>query len=129
LTCLERDRTAKLDPRIRHGPGRDCIDSFDASERARANGFEWEPIREVAYLFAGIFICIIPVMTMLHAGTKGPFSAVIYALDHADGTPDNAAYFWATGLLSSFCDQCANYLVFFELPAATFNAHGPLTKR
>jgi Na+/H+ antiporter NhaD/arsenite permease-like protein len=39
-----------------------------------ANGFEWEPIREVAYLFAGIFICIIPVMAMLEAGAKGPFS-------------------------------------------------------
>ena len=34
-----------------------------------ANDFEWEPIREIAYLFAGIFICIIPVMAMLHAGT------------------------------------------------------------
>ena len=42
-----------------------------------ANGFEWEPIREVAYLFAGIFTCIIPVMAMLEAGAKGPFSAAI----------------------------------------------------
>jgi Na+/H+ antiporter NhaD/arsenite permease-like protein len=93
-----------------------------------ANGFEWEPIREVAYLFAGIFICIIPVMTMLHAGTKGPFSAVIYALDHADGTPDNAAYFWATGLLSSFLDNAPTYLVFFELAGGDPSTlMGPLT--
>ena len=80
-----------------------------------ANGFEWEPIREVAYLFAGIFICIIPVMAMLQAGTSGPFSAVIQALSHADGTPNNAVYFWATGLLSSFLDNAPTYLVFFEL--------------
>jgi Na+/H+ antiporter NhaD/arsenite permease-like protein len=80
-----------------------------------ANGFEWEPIREVAYLFAGIFLCIIPVMAMLQAGTNGPFSPVINALAHADGTPNNAVYFWATGLLSSVLDNAPTYLVFFQL--------------
>jgi Na+/H+ antiporter NhaD/arsenite permease-like protein len=79
-----------------------------------ANGFEWEPIREVAYLFAGIFTCIIPVIAMLEAGAKGPFSAVINALARG-GTPDNAVYFWATGLLSSFLDNAPTYLVFFQL--------------
>jgi Na+/H+ antiporter NhaD/arsenite permease-like protein len=94
-----------------------------------ANGFEWEPIKEVAYLFAGIFICIIPVMAMLHAGLRGPFSAVIHALSQADGTPDNAVYFWATGLLSSLLDNAPTYLVFFHLaggdPASLM---GPLCK-
>jgi Na+/H+ antiporter NhaD/arsenite permease-like protein len=93
-----------------------------------ANGFEWEPIREVAYLFAGIFICIIPVMAMLAAGAKGPFSAAINVLAR-DGTPDNAVYFWATGILSSFLDNAPTYLVFFQLaggdPAALM---GPLAK-
>ena len=92
-----------------------------------ANGFEWEPIREVAYLFAGIFICIIPVMAMLQAGAKGPFSAVINALSHEDGTPDIAVYFWATGLLSSFLDNAPTYLVFFQLaggdPATLMGPH------
>jgi Na+/H+ antiporter NhaD/arsenite permease-like protein len=90
-----------------------------------ANGFEWEPIREVA---AGIFICIIPVMAMLEAGAKGPFSAAINVLAR-DGTPDNAVYFWATGVLSSFLDNAPTYLVFFQLaggdPAALM---GPLAK-
>jgi Na+/H+ antiporter NhaD/arsenite permease-like protein len=93
-----------------------------------ANGFEWEPIREVAYLFAGIFICIIPVMAMLEAGAKGPFSAAINVLAR-DGTPYNAAYFWATGVLSSILDNAPTYLVFFQLaggdPAALM---GPLAK-
>src|SRR5579884_469562 len=80
-----------------------------------ANGFDWEPIREVAYLFAGIFTCIIPVMAMLHAGTDGPFAPVIRMLTWADETPNNAAYFWATGLLSSFLDNAPTYLVFFYL--------------
>jgi Na+/H+ antiporter NhaD/arsenite permease-like protein len=93
-----------------------------------ANGFEWEPIREVAYLFAGIFTCIIPVMAMLEAGAKGPFSSAIHVLAR-DGTPDNAAYFWATGDLSSFLDNAPTYLVFFQLaggdPAALM---APLAK-
>ncbi|ACK50736.1 Citrate transporter [Methylocella silvestris BL2] len=80
-----------------------------------ANGFDWEPIREVAYLFAGIFICIIPVMAMLKAGKEGPFGVVIALLEHADGSPNNPVYFWATGLLSSFLDNAPTYLVFFEL--------------
>ena len=93
-----------------------------------ANGFEWEPIREVAYLFAGIFICIIPVMAMLEAGAEGPFSVAIDVLAR-DGRPDNAVYFWATGILSSFLDNAPTYLVFFQLaggdPAALM---GPLAK-
>src|SRR6266511_2064781 len=35
------------------------------NEHREANGFTWEPIAEVAILFAGIFICIIPVLAML----------------------------------------------------------------
>ena len=44
-------------------------------EHREANGFSWEPIREVAILFAGIFLCIIPVLEMLKAGPGGPFPA------------------------------------------------------
>lgn len=94
-----------------------------------ANGFEWEPIREVAILFAGIFICIIPVMAMLHAGGGGPFAPVTGLLARADGTPNPAVYFWTTGLLSSFLDNAPTYLVFFGLaggdPALLM---GPLAK-
>ncbi|MGH6846214.1 MAG: sodium:proton antiporter [Methylocella sp.] len=94
-----------------------------------ANGFEWEPIREVGYLFAGIFICIIPVMAMLAAGAKGPFSAAIDVLTREDGTPDNAVYFWATGILSSFLDNAPTYLVFFQLAGGDPSAlMGPLAK-
>jgi Na+/H+ antiporter NhaD/arsenite permease-like protein len=93
------------------------------------NGFEWEPIREVAYLFAGIFICIIPVMAMLHAGTKGLFAPIIGLLTRADGSPDNVIYFWVTGLLSSFLDNAPTYLVFFELAGGDpVTLMGPLAK-
>jgi Na+/H+ antiporter NhaD/arsenite permease-like protein len=79
------------------------------------NEFSWGPIKEVAKLFAGIFICIIPVLAMLQAGRDGAFSGLVALVANADGTPNNAAYFWLTGLLSSFLDNAPTYLVFFEL--------------
>ncbi|MFT3777053.1 MAG: sodium:proton antiporter [Ottowia sp.] len=78
------------------------------------NQFGWGPMREVAKLFAGIFLTIIPVIAMLQAGVNGPFGAVVRAVTHADGTPSPAMYFWATGLLSSFLDNAPTYLVFFN---------------
>lgn len=78
------------------------------------NQFSWEPMLEVAKLFAGIFLTIIPVIAMLKAGLDGPFAAVVAAVTRPDGTPNPAAYFWATGLLSSFLDNAPTYLVFFN---------------
>jgi Na+/H+ antiporter NhaD/arsenite permease-like protein len=78
------------------------------------NQFSWGPMQEVAKLFAGIFITIIPVIAMLRAGLDGPFGAVIAAVTRPDGTPDPAMYFWASGLLSSFLDNAPTYLVFFN---------------
>ena len=79
-----------------------------------ANDFGWGPMQEVAKLFAGIFLTIIPVIAMLKAGVDGPFGAVVSAVTNADGTPNPAMYFWATGLLSSFLDNAPTYLVFFN---------------
>ncbi|WP_394329417.1 sodium:proton antiporter [Rhodoferax koreense] len=78
------------------------------------NQFSWGPMQEVAKLFAGIFLTIIPVIAMLRAGTDGPFGAVVAAVTRPDGQPDPAMYFWATGLLSSFLDNAPTYLVFFN---------------
>ena len=78
------------------------------------NQFSWGPMAEVAKLFAGIFLTIIPVIAMLKAGTNGPFGAVVSAVTRPDGSPDPAAYFWASGLLSSFLDNAPTYLVFFN---------------
>lgn len=100
------------------------------AEHRKANDFKWGPIEEVAILFAGIFICIVPVMAMLQAGTNGPFAPLVALVTHADGTPNNAAYFWLTGILSSFLDNAPTYLVFFELAggdAKTLMASGAAT--
>jgi Na+/H+ antiporter NhaD/arsenite permease-like protein len=84
-------------------------------EHRMANGFTWEPIREVAILFAGIFTTIIPVLAMLGAGTEGSFASLFSAVTSADGTPNEVAYFWLTGILSAFLDNAPTYFVFFEL--------------
>ncbi len=72
------------------------------------NGFEWEPIREVAYLFAGIFICIIPVMAMLEAGAKGPFSAAIYVLAREGRNARQRGLFLGDGRPLVLPRQCAD---------------------
>ena len=84
-------------------------------EHREANGFTWEPIREVAKLFAAIFVCIIPVLAMLNAGRDGVFAPLLDAVTASNGNPHEAAYFWLTGSLSAFLDNAPTYLVFFEL--------------
>ncbi len=101
-----------------------------------ANGFTWGPIQEVAILFAGIFICIVPVIAMLQAGTQGPFASLLTLVTNANGSSNPAAYFWLTGGLSSFLDNAPTYLVFFQLaggdPQTLMNAqprHLPRSQR
>ena len=56
-------------------------------EHREANGYTWEPIIEVALLFAGIFICAVPVLAMLAAGHEGAFGWLLTAVTGADGSP------------------------------------------
>lgn len=91
------------------------------------NDFSWGPIEEVAKLFAGIFISMIPAIHILRAGTDGALAPVIRMVSSPTGEPINAMYFWLTGLLSSFLDNAPTYLVFFNTAggdAAQLMAHG-----
>jgi Na+/H+ antiporter NhaD/arsenite permease-like protein len=87
---------------------------FTDREHRRANEFNWHPILEVAKLFAGIFVTIVPVIAILKAGENGALSAVIGAVTDEAGQPQNAMYFWLTGILSSFLDNAPTDLVFFN---------------
>jgi Na+/H+ antiporter NhaD/arsenite permease-like protein len=79
------------------------------SKRIRTeNEFTWFPIKEVAILFAGIFMTIVPAIAILKAGEKGQLGFVMSTLE----TP--AHYFWVTGSLSSFLDNAPSYLTFFN---------------
>ena len=84
-------------------------------ENREANGFNWGPILEVAKLFAAIFICIIPVIAILQAGLDGAFAPLVSLVTGPGGEHNDLAYFWLTGMLSSFLDNAPTYLVFFEL--------------
>ena len=72
------------------------------------NGFTWFPITEVAKLFIGIFITIIPVLTIL--SQDGGSLQWIKDLCYND-----MMYFWVTGFLSAFLDNAPTYLVFFDV--------------
>ena len=72
-------------------------------------------MKEVAVLFSGIFLTMIPVLAMLKAGEAGAFAGVVRAVTGPDGQPLPWAYFWFSGVLSSFLDNAPTYLVFFNL--------------
>jgi Na+/H+ antiporter NhaD/arsenite permease-like protein len=78
-----------------------------------ANDYTWFPIVEVAKLFAGIFVTLIPAIAILKAGTHGALSMVLDSVSN-DAGPVNIMYFWLTGILSSFLDNAPTYLVFFN---------------
>jgi Na+/H+ antiporter NhaD/arsenite permease-like protein len=72
-------------------------------EIRRANGFTAYPITEVAVLFMGIFVTMIPALEILRSrggelGVQEPWQ-----------------FFWATGALSSFLDNAPTYLTFLAL--------------
>lgn len=93
-----------------------------------ANDFTWEPILEVAKLFVAIFLTIIPLLAIIHAGADGVAAPMIAALAK-DGQPIPAIYFWVTGGLSAFLDNAPTYLVMFNLAGGDPETlMGPLAK-
>jgi len=88
---------------------------FTPQDYRKSNDFNWFPIVEVAKLFAGIFITIIPALVMLRAGEKGALKFII------DAVNEPLHYFWITGTLSSFLDNAPTYLVFFNTAIGKFS--------
>jgi Na+/H+ antiporter NhaD/arsenite permease-like protein len=72
-------------------------------EIRRANRFTAAPMVEVAVLFFGIFLTMIPALELLHVHGA------------ALGVRTPAQFFWATGALSSFLDNAPTYLTFLAL--------------
>jgi Na+/H+ antiporter NhaD/arsenite permease-like protein len=82
-------------------------------ETRAANGFTWEPIVEVAVVFIGIFVTMIPALKLLEA--RGAEFGVSSAWQ----------FFWATGILSSFLDNAPTYLTFASLAVGVVNEANP----
>lgn len=77
-------------------------------KQARAsNKFSFVPIVEVAVLFAGIFITMIPALRLLEV--RGSELGVTTPMQ----------YFWATGAFSSFLDNAPTFLVFLTMAMST----------
>ncbi len=83
------------------------------------NQFSWFPIQEVAYLFIGIFITMIPCLLILKAGQNGALAFLIFKVKQP------IHYFWVTGALSSFLDNAPTYLTFFNTALGSFYAGMP----
>ena len=67
-----------------------------------ANHFDFAPLREVAILFIGIFLTMMPALGWLQANAGEM------------GAPGAASYFWGSGALSSFLDNAPTYLAFLN---------------
>ncbi len=80
-----------------------------------ANQFSYGPMREVAYLFAGIFATMIPALAILLAGDRGPLAALTRTVDAP------AEYFWITGAFSSILDNAPTYLTFLSAALGKFH--------
>ncbi|MDR1577156.1 MAG: sodium:proton antiporter [Deltaproteobacteria bacterium] len=87
----------------------------------RGNHFTWGPILEVAKIFGGIFLTMIPAIAILRAGSAGALKSLIALVTNPAGQPVNTAYFWLTGTLSSFLDNAPTYLVFFNTAGGQAN--------
>jgi len=69
----------------------------------KANEFDFEPIKEVAYLFVGIFATMIPALQLISHEANALGEKL---------TP--GIFYWATGILSSFLDNAPTYLNFLS---------------
>jgi Na+/H+ antiporter NhaD/arsenite permease-like protein len=72
-------------------------------EALKANEFDFEPIKEVAFLFIGIFLTMIPALQLI-AHEAGVLRDELNA----------GVFYWATGILSGFLDNAPTYLNFLS---------------
>ena len=78
-------------------------------EAHRRNEFNFEPIKEVAFLFIGIFATMIPALALIEA----------YAATHAADL-SVTSFYWMTGALSGVLDNAPTYLNFFAAALGKF---------
>ncbi|MEW6117329.1 MAG: sodium:proton antiporter [Nitrospirota bacterium] len=78
------------------------------------NDFTWFPIKEVAILFAGVFLTMVPCLKILQAGPHGTLAFLVRSVR------EPFHYFWITGMLSSFLDNAPTYLTFLNTATGSF---------
>jgi Na+/H+ antiporter NhaD/arsenite permease-like protein len=75
----------------------------------QSNEFDFEPIKEVAFLFFGIFLAMIPALQLLESAG----SSIAEPLSHA-------VIYWAAGFFSSVLDNAPTYVNFLALSLSMF---------
>ena len=78
------------------------------------NDFSFGPVREVAWLFAGIFLTMIPALATIEATAAANADVLTPSL-----------FFWATGALSGVLDNAPTYLAFLSAAMGAFAADAP----
>lgn len=86
---------------------------FSDLQAIHGNEFSIEPIREVAFLFIGIFFTMMPALEIVSAFAQSPKGA---ELIH----PSNL--YWGTGILSGFLDNAPTYVNFLTASMASVGA-------
>jgi Na+/H+ antiporter NhaD/arsenite permease-like protein len=81
-----------------------------SAEVHEANRFNWGPIHEVAVVFVGVFVTMIPALCFL--GERGA----------SLGVTQPWQFFWASGALSSVLDNAPTYLTFASLATGVADA-------
>lgn len=76
----------------------------------KENDFDFEPIREVAFIFIGIFATMMPALEMVGEFAKSPTGVKLIS---------HNTLFWGTGLLSGFLDNAPTYLNFLAASMAS----------
>ena len=90
-----------------------CSYRFANEEALGGNEFSFEPIREVAFIFIGIFGTMMPALELVGDFAKSEAGAEL--ITH------NTLY-WGTGLLSGFLDNAPTYLNFLAAAMASLGA-------
>jgi Na+/H+ antiporter NhaD/arsenite permease-like protein len=78
------------------------------------NDFSFAPIREIAELFAGIFVTVAPIIDILRQGMAGEFRR-IFEWIAPGGEYIAERCFWISGMLSAILDNAPTFLIFFHL--------------
>jgi len=79
-----------------------------------SNNFTWHPIEEVAYLFLGIFVTMVPALLYLEVNAKSL------------GVQTTTQFYYYTGILSSFLDNTPTAVTFHSLALGLGNVTGTL---
>ncbi|MEL6534118.1 MAG: sodium:proton antiporter [Bacteroidota bacterium] len=87
-----------------------CSFRFASKEAISMNDFSFEPIREVAFIFVGIFGTMMPALELVGDFAKSEAGAAL--ITH------NTLY-WGTGMLSGFLDNAPTYLNFLAAALAS----------